>query len=134
MDVERFKEDVRQGRVTADRLADLLVSALRQLEEAKRRIQELEAQLEQFQAEKREKSEEPYSVAAEEKRQAVRDPKAQVETFQKQGRAKREGGKNCRGRPHRAGLSRGRGSGSVLAVPYASGVAVGRRPGRAGGL
>ena len=73
MDVEQFKEDVRQGRIGLDRLADLLVSALRQLEEAKRRIQELEEQLKQSPTVK---LEEPYSVAAEEKRQAARGKKA----------------------------------------------------------
>lgn len=73
MDVEQFKEDVREGRIGLDRLADLLVSALRQLEEAKQRIQELEEQLKQSPTVK---LEEAYSVAAEEKRQAARDKKA----------------------------------------------------------
>ncbi len=45
MDVEQLKEDVRQGRISADRLADLLISALRALDDAKRRIQELEEKL-----------------------------------------------------------------------------------------
>ena len=72
MDVEQFKEDVRQGRIPADRLADLLVWALRQLEDAKRRIQELEGQLKQSPTAKLEES---YSVAAEEKRQAAKDKK-----------------------------------------------------------
>ncbi len=72
MDVEQLKEDVRQGRISADRLADLLVSALRaledakrQLEEAQQRIQELEEQL----GSPTQKLDEPFSVAAEEKRQ-----------------------------------------------------------------
>jgi hypothetical protein len=73
MDVEQFKEDVREGRIGGDRLADMLVSALRQLEEAKRRIQELEEQLKQSATVK---LDEPYSVAAEEKRQAARGKKA----------------------------------------------------------
>ncbi len=75
MDVEQLKEDVRQGRIEADRLADLLVSALRQLEEAKRRNRELEEQVKQLQTSPTVKLEEPYSVAAEEKRQEARGKK-----------------------------------------------------------
>lgn len=95
MDVEQIKEDVRQGRIEGDRLADLLISALRQLEETKRqleesnqRIQELEEQLEQSPTVK---LEEPYSVAAEEKRQAAGDKKAR-----KRKRKKRKGGRNTK--------------------------------------
>jgi len=65
MDIEQLKEDVRQGRIAADRLADLLVSALRALDDAQRRIQELEEKL----GPPTQKVDEPYSVAAEEKRQ-----------------------------------------------------------------
>lgn len=65
MDVEQLKEDVREGRIATDRLADLLVSALHALDAAKRRIQELEAKL----GSPTEKVDESYSVAAEEKRQ-----------------------------------------------------------------
>jgi hypothetical protein len=79
MDVEQLKEDVRQGRIATDRLADLLVSSLselettkRELETAKRRIQELEEQL----GSPTQKLDEPYSVAAEEKRQAKRKKKS----------------------------------------------------------
>ncbi len=72
MDVEQLKEDVRQGRISADRLADLLISALRALDDAKRRIQELEEKL----SSPTPKVEESYSVAAEEKRQEKRQKKS----------------------------------------------------------
>lgn len=45
MDVEQFKEDVRQGRVDVDRLVELVLMLARQLEAAQRRIEELERQL-----------------------------------------------------------------------------------------
>ena len=88
MDVEQFKEDVRQGRIPADRLADLLAWALRQLEDAKRRIQELEGQLKQSPTAKLEES---YSVAAEEKRQAAKDKKSR-----KSKRSQHKGGRKSK--------------------------------------
>ena len=45
MDVEQFKEDVRAGRITTDRLVGLVVSLLDALQAAKKRIDELERQL-----------------------------------------------------------------------------------------
>ena len=50
--IERLKEDLREGRIDAERLVELIVSsqrrldaATRELEAAKRRIAELEKQL-----------------------------------------------------------------------------------------
>jgi transposase len=92
MDIEQLKADVRQGRIAADRLADLLVSSLRELETAKseletakQRIQELEAQLQQSPTVK---LDEPYSVASEEKRQAERQKKSRK---RKRAKGKRRG-------------------------------------------
>ncbi len=45
MDVEQFKDDVREGRIDADRLVDLVVTLQRGLQQAKRRIEELEKKL-----------------------------------------------------------------------------------------
>jgi hypothetical protein len=45
MDVEQFKEDVRQGRVDVDRLVELVLMLAQRLEAAQQRIEELERQL-----------------------------------------------------------------------------------------
>ena len=66
MDVEQFKDDVREGRIDADRLVDLVVTLQRELQAAKRRIEELEKKLGGSPAEK---VAEPFSVSAEEQRQ-----------------------------------------------------------------
>jgi transposase len=85
MDVEQFKDDVREGRIDTDRLVDLHVTLQRRLEQmsqelsdttkqlnqAQRRIEELEQQLRG----PTKKVDEPFSVAAEEKRQEARGKK-----------------------------------------------------------
>ena len=79
MDVERLKEDVRAGRIDADRLIDLVVSSQRQLQEAKQlldkanqRIAELERRLGHGATVKLDES---FSVREEEKRQEERGKK-----------------------------------------------------------
>jgi hypothetical protein len=44
MDVEQLKEDVRAGRITPDRLVDLVVTLLDKLQAAEKKIDELERQ------------------------------------------------------------------------------------------
>lgn len=66
MDVEQFKEDVRQGRIPVDRLVDLVVVLQRQLDQARRRIEELEKKLG---GSGTTQLDEPYSMRAEEQRQ-----------------------------------------------------------------
>ncbi len=63
MDVEQLREDVRAGRITPDRLIDLIVAL-------QRRIEELERQLGSGSSSK---IPEPFSVEAEERRQEARD-------------------------------------------------------------
>jgi hypothetical protein len=72
MDVEQFKEDVRGGRIDADRLVELVVTLSRKLERAEQRIEELERKLGDP---PREKIGEPFSMKAEEKRQEARGKK-----------------------------------------------------------
>jgi hypothetical protein len=72
MDVEQFKEDVRGGRIDADRLVELVVTLSRKLERAEQRIEELERKLGDPPTEK---IGEPFSIAAEEKRQEARGKK-----------------------------------------------------------
>ena len=69
MDVEQFKDDVREGRIDADRLEDLVVTLQRQLQAAKRRIDELEDKLG---GSPTTKSAEPCCVRSEERRQTAR--------------------------------------------------------------
>lgn len=69
---EQLKEDLRSGRIDADRLVDLLLSLQRELQAAKQRIAELEKQLS---ASSSAKIDEPFSMRAEEKRQEARGNK-----------------------------------------------------------
>src|ERR1700722_4836482 len=71
-DLEKLKQDVREGRIDADRLVDVLVALQRQLEAAKLRIEELEKQLARAATAK---VEQPYSLREEEKRQEKRGKK-----------------------------------------------------------
>jgi hypothetical protein len=76
MDVEQFKGDVRAGRITLDRLIDVIVTSQRELqaakqglEQAKQRIAELERRLGDSPTQK---VSQPFSVRAEEQRQEAR--------------------------------------------------------------
>jgi hypothetical protein len=79
MDVEQLKDDVRSGRITPDRLVELVVrtqaefeAAKQELDQARRRIEELERQLG---ASPTAKVSEPFSMRAEEQRQKERGKK-----------------------------------------------------------
>jgi len=83
--IEQLQEDVRSGRIDANRLVDLLVTVQRELQAAKQRITELE----QRNAEREKqlaapsgtaKREEPFSLRAEEKRQQARGNKRRQRT------------------------------------------------------
>ena len=76
--IETLKQDVREGRISAERLVDLVVdlsrkleAANQKLEAANQRIEELEKQLGTPTA----KIDEPFSMRAEEKRQEARGKK-----------------------------------------------------------
>jgi transposase len=69
---EQLKDELRQGRIDADRLVDLIVSVQRELQAAKQRIAELEKLLG---SPTTAKVDEPYSLRAEEKRQEARGKK-----------------------------------------------------------
>ncbi len=79
MDVEQLKDDVSAGRITVDRLIDVIVSLQRQqqatkqeLDEAKKRIEDLERRLG---GSATQKFAEPFSMRAEEQRQKARGKK-----------------------------------------------------------
>ena len=81
MDVEQFKEDAREGRITAEHWSKLVLTmqrelqaARRELDEARQRIAELERQLGGTPTAK---VSEPFSVRAEEQRQQAREKKKQ---------------------------------------------------------
>ena len=73
----RLKQDVREGRISIDRLVDLIVTLQRQLQEARRRIEELEKKLG---GSGTAKVSEPFSVRAEEQRQKARGKKRRSES------------------------------------------------------
>jgi transposase len=70
--IESLKQDVREGRVSAERLVDLIADLFRKLEAANRRIAELEKQLG---GPPTAKLDAPFSVRAEEQRQEARGKK-----------------------------------------------------------
>ena len=71
-DVERLKEEVRAGRIDADRLIDLVVTLQRHLQDARRLIEELKKKLG---GSATVKIDEPFSLRAEEQRQEARGGK-----------------------------------------------------------
>jgi transposase len=70
--IEQLKEDLRQGRLDAHRLLDVIVTLQRELQSARQRIAELEKQRT---GSPTAKVDEPFSVRAEEKRQKARGRK-----------------------------------------------------------
>jgi hypothetical protein len=79
MDIEQLKDDVRTGQITRDRLVELIVTmhgevqaAKQELDQARRRIEELERQLG---ASPTAKLSEPFSMRSEEQRQEARGKK-----------------------------------------------------------
>jgi len=72
MDAQQLRDDVRAGRVDADRLVDLIVMLQKQLQDAQRRLEELEKQCS---GRAPEKLDEPFSLRAEEQRQQERGKK-----------------------------------------------------------
>jgi transposase len=70
-EVEKLKQDAREGRIDTDRLVDLIVTLQRQLQAALLRIEELDKQGGSSTA----KVEQSYSMKAEEKRQEARGKK-----------------------------------------------------------
>jgi transposase len=74
--IETLKQDVRDGRVSADRLVDLVVALQQQLQAARQRIEELEKKLG---GPPSAKLDEPFSMRAEEQRQEKRGKKKRKE-------------------------------------------------------
>ena len=70
--IDQLKEDARAGRISSDRLVDLIVTLSRQLQAANQRIEELEKQLGGAGTAK---VAEPFSMRAEEQRQEARGRK-----------------------------------------------------------
>jgi transposase len=71
-DIDKLKQEARDGRINVDRLVDLLVATQQQLEAANKRIAELEKQVGRSPTTK---VDQPYSMKAEEKRQEARGKK-----------------------------------------------------------
>jgi hypothetical protein len=66
---EKLKQELREGRLDPERLADLVVELQQALEQTQKRVAELERKLKGF---AKAETTEPYSMRAEEKRQAKR--------------------------------------------------------------
>lgn len=85
MDTDELMDDVREGRIDAERLVWLIVELRRELQQAHQRIKELEQKLGQSAV----KIDEPFSVDAEEKRQEGRGKKRRErKTSKRRGRRK----------------------------------------------
>src|SRR4051812_3932885 len=70
--IDQLKQDLREGRIDADRLIDVIVTLQQQLEAAQQRIAELEKKAVGPAAPATAKVAEPFSMRAEEKRQQQR--------------------------------------------------------------
>jgi len=86
MDVEQLKEDFGAGRITPDRLVDLVVILVRELQAAKERIKELE---QQQGVPPTERVSQPFSMRAEEQRQEARGKKQRKRKRRSRGGRKR---------------------------------------------
>ena len=72
MDVDQFKDDCRAGRIDVDRIVELVVTLQRELQAARRRIEELEQKLGGVLTQK---IDEPFSLRAEGRRQEAHGKK-----------------------------------------------------------
>ncbi len=79
MDVEQLRQDVRSGRITVDRLIDLVVTSQRELHAAKQQLDQANGRIAELErqsgASPSPKVSEPFSVEAEERRQEARGKK-----------------------------------------------------------
>jgi transposase len=77
--IEMLKEDLKEGRISAERLVDLVADLCRKLEAANQRIEELNQRIEELEKQcggtPTAKVEEPFSTRAEEQRQEARGKK-----------------------------------------------------------
>lgn len=78
MDGEQLKQDVREGRIDAERLVDLIILLQDQLANSEARIKEAEARIKELEKQvggPTQKLSEPFSMRSEEKRQEARSKK-----------------------------------------------------------
>src|SRR5215218_6617555 len=77
--IETLKQDLREGRISAERLVDLVADLCGKLEAANQRIEELNQRIEDLEKQcdgtPTAKVDEPFSTRAEEKRQEARGKK-----------------------------------------------------------
>ena len=77
--IESLKQDLREGRISAERLVDLVADLRGKLEAANQRIEELNRRIEDLEKQcdgtPTAKVDEPFSTRAEEKRQEARGKK-----------------------------------------------------------
>jgi hypothetical protein len=79
MDVEQFKDDVRAGRITLDRLIDVIVTSQRELQAAKQELEQAKQRIAELERQRgdspTQKVSQPFSLRAEEQRQQARGKK-----------------------------------------------------------
>ncbi len=76
--IEQLKQDVREGRIDVDRLIDVIVTLQRQLEATQQQLEGARLEIEELKNKcggSTAKTDQPFSVRAEEKRQQKRGPK-----------------------------------------------------------
>ena len=77
--IEMLKQDLKEGRISAERLVDLVADLCRKLEAANQRIEELNQRIEELEKQcggtPTAKVDEPFSTRAEEQRQEARGKK-----------------------------------------------------------
>src|SRR5271165_6088653 len=77
--IEQLKQDVGQGRISVDRLIDVILAQQRQLESALRELKSAQQRIEELEKKAggtaTAKVDEPFSMRAEEKRQQARHKK-----------------------------------------------------------
>ena len=117
--IEQLKDDLREGRIDADRLVDLIVALRGQLQASQQRIAELEKQLA---GSGTAKVDEPYSLKAEEKRQEEAQEAPERPTW-----PYHHGRESETGRTHGRCVSRRSGQERMPVVAHAASLAVGGR-------
>ena len=138
MDVEQLRQDVRSGRITVDRLIDLVVTLQRELHAAKQQLDQANGRIAELErqsgASPSPKVSEPFSVEAEERRQEARGKKRRKRKRRFRGGRMTSGEKIAQAVRTEKVFPAGVPETGLPTVAHAAGMAAGERPSGAGGL